>query len=300
MSRTVYDCCMFLNENDLYEIRLNQHWDFVDKFIVLEAGQTHTGIPKPYRFDQERFKPYSSKLTYIQMDSIDEAMEKYPELVDHPVVNNLLGPMHTKQDWLRDHFQFDYIAKILLEDFQANSDDIVYISCLDEILRQESFEECVKIIDQKTLTHIHNLDLMPILFFGMYLYAYKINLLHLDTATVGMVTQVGNFTKMLPSRIRHLGIPTHPVLMNAGWHFTFLDNTDGEMVLEKQRSWAHSKDVYPGKKTKFDHTTKEEAVARFFEDYKPRLVNIGPGTHPQYLLDNLEKFQNLIYKEETK
>jgi len=30
----VYDCCLFFNENDIYEIRLNQHWDFVDKFIA--------------------------------------------------------------------------------------------------------------------------------------------------------------------------------------------------------------------------------------------------------------------------
>ena len=38
---TRYDCCMFYNENDLFEIRLNQHWDFVDKFVVVEAGETH-------------------------------------------------------------------------------------------------------------------------------------------------------------------------------------------------------------------------------------------------------------------
>jgi hypothetical protein len=45
---------MFFNENDIFEIRLNQHWDFVDKFIVVEAGETHTGLKKPYNFDHER------------------------------------------------------------------------------------------------------------------------------------------------------------------------------------------------------------------------------------------------------
>ena len=58
----IYDCTMFFNENDLFEIRLNQHWDFVDKFIVVEAGETHTGNKKPYYFDHERFASYMGKL----------------------------------------------------------------------------------------------------------------------------------------------------------------------------------------------------------------------------------------------
>ena len=65
----VYDCCSFLNENDIYELRINQHWDFVDKFIVLEAGETHTGLKKPFNFDQKRFEKYSEKLIYRTFDS---------------------------------------------------------------------------------------------------------------------------------------------------------------------------------------------------------------------------------------
>jgi hypothetical protein len=68
------------------------------------------------------------------------------------------------------------------------------------------------------------------------------------------------------------------------------------MVLEKQRSWAHSRDIRPGEKVKFDNTTKEEAVAKFFADYQPTLVEITRETHPPYIVDNLDKFQNFIYK----
>jgi len=39
----VYDCFPFFNENDLLELRLNQHWNYVDKFIITEAGGTNTG-----------------------------------------------------------------------------------------------------------------------------------------------------------------------------------------------------------------------------------------------------------------
>ena len=60
-----YELFMFFNENDLLEIKLNQHWQFIDKFIIVEAGETHTGIEKPLCFDHERFKKYSSKINVV-------------------------------------------------------------------------------------------------------------------------------------------------------------------------------------------------------------------------------------------
>lgn len=50
-------------------------------------------------------------------------------------------------------------------------------------------------------------------------------------------------------------------------------------------------------KTKFDHTTKEEAVARFFHDYAVTKVEITEATHPKYIVDNLKDLQNFIYKD---
>ena len=50
-----FEASMFFQENDLLEIKLNQHWNFVDKFIIVEAGETHTGVKKDILFDHERF-----------------------------------------------------------------------------------------------------------------------------------------------------------------------------------------------------------------------------------------------------
>jgi len=47
---------------------------------------------------------------------------------------------------------------------------------------------------------------------------------------------------------------------------------------------------------KFEHTTKEEAVERFFQDYPVTLVDIKESTHPSYIVNNLDKFQNFIFK----
>ena len=293
---TVYDTCMFLNENDLYEIRLNQHWDFVDKFIVVEVGETHTGLKKPLKFDHERFKPYAEKLVYVTFDSFEEEMKKFPELLD---TASEMGVAHVKADWTRDRFQFNYMYKAV-KDLGAVDSDIVYFSCLDEIIKKEAFDFACTVFSNKSWLSPHGLR--PIMFFQFYLYAYKMNLLYLNWNEhyAGTITEFGNFKKVMPAVIRNHTVMTHPPIPDGGWHFTFLDNTDGEMVLEKQRSWAHSKDKYEGRKTKFDHVTKEEALARFFEDYKVKKVEITEQTHPKYILDNLDKFQDFIYKEELK
>ena len=289
---TVFDCCMFLNENDLYEIRLNQHWDFVDKFLVVEAGETHTGIKKSYNFDHERFAPYASKIEYRKFDSFAEAMAQYPELLDASAQAER-GPLHDKMSWTRNDFQTNYYY-MLLQELGAQDDDIVYYSCADEIIKKSAFDQCVQILKD---TPKSDDALRPIFMFHYWLYAYKINLLHKHWSVdrSGGLTEFGNFKKRLPATIRNHYICSHNVA-DAGWHFTFLDNTDGEMVLQKQRSWAHSKDTIPGQKVKFENTTKEEAVARLFADYKLQIVDILPDTHPQYIIDNIEKFQNIIYK----
>ena len=295
----VYDFCSFLNENDLYEIRLNQHWDFVDKFIVVEAGETHTGLKKPLKFDHERFKAFSSKIEYRTFSSFDEEMAKYPELVDQGALDNIVKngkDVHIIEDWKRCFFQDNYVVKVLSE-LKANDDDIIYASCLDEMIKKDAFARAAELFKNKST--IYRNDLRPVFFFNLYLYAYKVNLLHKHWTEhyAGLLTEVGNFKKVLPASIRYYGLTTHPIIGNGGWHFTFLDNTNGEMVLEKQRSWAHSKDRWPGQKVKFDHTTKEEALRRFFEDYKVTQVAISEETHPKYLVDNIDKFKDFIFKE---
>lgn len=290
---TVYDCCMFLNENDLFEIRLNTHWNFVDKFVVIEAGETHTGDPKPFNFDHERFKKYSEKLIYVKFDNFQDEIDKYSTLLLDAVAIRDRGPTMTTDDWIRNNFQANYLYKVLM-DLGAKDDDIVYISCLDELIHEQAFNESKKIFDQNLSFDGYR----PTFGFHFNLYVYKFNLLHKHWRdhVAGMITQFGNFKIVLPSTMRERGMATHPSIPNAGYHFTFLDDTNGEKVLAKQRSWAHSRDVYPGRKVKYDHITLEEAMQRLWEDYPHTIVPITAETHPKYIVDNLDKFQQYIYK----
>jgi beta-1,4-mannosyl-glycoprotein beta-1,4-N-acetylglucosaminyltransferase len=291
----VYDCCMFFNENDLYEIRLNSHWNFVDKFIVVEAGETHTGDPKSFNFDHKRFERYKDKLLYVKFDNFQNEIDKYSDLLLDADCLIDRGPTMETDDWIRDHFQANYLYKVLL-DIGAKDNDLVYISCLDEIINEDSFSRAKKIFEEEKG---YFQGLRPVFGFHFNLYVYKLNLLHKHWSdhVAGMITEFSNFKKILPTTIRDRSMATHPHIENGGYHFTFLDDTDGEKVLAKQKSWAHSRDQYPGQKIKYDNMTIEEALERMFLDYPHKKVDILEETHPKYIVDNLEKFQNYIFKD---
>lgn len=309
---SVYECSMFFNENDLLEIKLNEHWNFVDKFIIVEAGETHTGVKKPYNFDHERFKPYAEKLVYVTFDSFEEAMKQYPSL-DCPVGRGCHS--HADKnilDWARDHFQFNYTVKVL-EDLGAEPYDIILYSCLDEIIKPDAFHRAMKLFEDKEETffgysywnkeRISPLyqDMRPVVNFNMYFYAYKMNLLRFKPESgyvSGSMTEFINYKTILPGTLRAMAIWTHDHIPDGGWHFTSLDDTNGDRVYQKMQSWAHSKDYFPGKR-RCDVKDNKEAIEWILNEYNlqiPRdIVSIEKETHPEYLINNLEKFNKYIY-----
>jgi beta-1,4-mannosyl-glycoprotein beta-1,4-N-acetylglucosaminyltransferase len=297
----VYDCTPFFNENDIYEIRLNQHWDFVDKFVVVEAGETHTGIKKPLNFDHERFRPYASKIEYRSFDTFDKAWTANPEYYDH--ISATLHDM--KPEWIRDSFQANYLYKVL-DEIGAKDDDIILISPPDEMVKQSAFNEALERFKTKevfdmtdSLGRVTVKSIRPMFAFELRMYIYKFNLLASENEPQPIITEYGNHKKIFPTLARSIGLHTHTPIANGGWHFSYADNTDGERVLAKMKSWAHATD--PGKGVngarRMDAATPKEALTILRNEFSLKLVPIELNTHPDYIVNNLEKYQDFIFKE---
>ena len=298
----IYDCSMFFNENDIFEIRLNQHWDFVDKFIIVEAGQTHTGIAKPFNFDLERFKPYMDKIVYRTFDSFDEERKKFPDYYDF-----LDDSIHDfKPEWFRDDFQGNYCFKVL-GDVGAKGDDIVYFSPPDEILKKSAMEDAIerfKNPEVYTITDASNRitakNTRPIFHAMMDLYVYKFNLIAgvNPKRPYGSFSEFGNHKIIYPSLARNCGLVTHEAIKDAGWHLSYMDPGDGENVLQKMHSWAHARD--PGRgvngATRMDSTTIVDAMTILHNEFSPTMIEMSYDTHPAYIIDNIDKYQNYIFK----
>ena len=99
----IYDCFTFFNENELTELRMKTLWDYVDYFVVCEAKQTHTGIPR-----EPIFRQFNKKVIYV-------LVEKFPEELD---------------DWGRENYQRNALAKGYEH---AGPNDLILISDVDEI-----------------------------------------------------------------------------------------------------------------------------------------------------------------------
>jgi hypothetical protein len=72
----VFDGIMFNDEFLALELRLNELWDQVKHFIIVEAGETFTGIPKPLNFtrNQAAFKRYAEKITVVTLSGFPLGM----------------------------------------------------------------------------------------------------------------------------------------------------------------------------------------------------------------------------------
>ena len=113
------DACIFYNELDLLKIRLEELWDHVDYFVVVEADSTFSGQSKPYFFleHQSQFKPYEDKLIYRAIANLPPVLKPGEE-----------------PRWLRESAQRGAITGVISE-LNLSPNDIIILSDVDEIPR---------------------------------------------------------------------------------------------------------------------------------------------------------------------
>lgn len=92
----IIELLTFFNEVELLKVHLEEHWDYVDKFVVTEAAHTYARTPKPFNLQAriEEFKPYKDKLQYEMFDMSDslfwggvrahQNLQQYWSLLKHP------------------------------------------------------------------------------------------------------------------------------------------------------------------------------------------------------------------------
>lgn len=261
----VYDCFNFFNELDLLEIRLNELWNVVDFFVIVESNLSHSGNYKEYIFEKNlvRFEKFMSKIKHIKVD-------------DTPDTDN---------SWIRENFQRRAITRGL---DRLSADDLIVISDLDEIPRAELIEMIKEdangydryILNIPQFRHRFNFMLVK----EKYKYTNII------------VTKGHVFTD--PQQEREYTFfwnkkPDNSVILeHGGWHFTWLGN-DSDIKL-KIKNYAHVEhntdqilnfvDVNKHlQERKSFFNNKEEFEIVSFDDYFPKFIQ-----------DNKDKFSHYI------
>lgn len=210
----IFDCFTFYNEFDILELRLKEHWDYVDYFVIAEANLTHQGAPKEFLLEQnwDRFKDYHEKIIHIKID-------------DMPV---------SSDPWVLEHFQRNALSRGL---DLATDGDIIAVSDCDEILKKSTW----KTIREDTANSIWACK--------SFMFQFRLN--YLLTAEMAphrytifnMIWRGGR--KISPQIIRATRdrLPKDACIIDhAGWHFSYLGDT--AFAAQKLRSYAHHENAY--------------------------------------------------------
>lgn len=255
----IYDCFPFFNELEVLDIRLNEMYDIVEKFVIIEGDKTHTGNPKEsyYLKNIDRYKKFSDKIVH--------------RIVELPI----------NGQWSGERFQRECICDVLKE-MNVDSDSIIIISDADEIPNAKG------VIDN--ISYIVKNDFVSMI---QKRYDYKLNLLDTAHGVGGSRGKIFTYKNLDKERLFDVRFGTdgqNPI--QCGWHFSWLGNS--EQLNEKMNAIAESGAV----KGILATTSWDKLIGEgkyFLTGEKLKVVPID-DSFPKYVRDNLEKFDGLMVK----
>jgi len=277
----IYDCFNFFNELDILEIRLNTLYDYVDYFVIVESSVTHSGVEKPFYFEEnkERFSKFLDKIIsnkvydtpndFVNLiDSEDKALTEINQFIEKQTnrFNRLTQP-----DYGRDFFQKECVRRPLIN---CSDNDIIIISDADEIPNPEilkNLEINDKIYSLNQTTYYYYINVLKQRdWYGSKISYYK-NIKHLSFNEV-------RGDESLSTKIE-----------NSGWHFSFQGGK--EMVKTKILSYS-ARDMVNSHILSHLDSNIDNNIDPFFRS-NLTVVEID-DTYPKYILNNLEKYKHLI------
>lgn len=268
----IYDCFPFYNELDLLDLRLNELYDHVDYFVIVEATTTFQSQPKKL-FLKDNWERYA----------------KFHDKMIHVIVDDAPGDPNA---WVNDIYQRNAIMRGLVN---VDPDDICIIGDADEILRPE-------IID-----HMRS-NPKDIMGFRTPYFNFKFNymLKECPRGEEYCVWVVACKKKFLeePDAFRAQRFELSRLPLNyeddsirmyehAGWHFTYLGDT--EFIKNKIRSFAHTELNIEEILNRIDvDAMMRNGVGFNPADPRPFVPVAFDKYMPKYLLENKEKFNQYI------
>ena len=286
--RKIYDCFCFFNELDILELRLNILDPYVDYFVISEASVTHTGVPKPYYFEEnkEQFSKFLHKIIHLKItdtpnDFINLPVIEDPTSPDGKCVSDIYHFIETQTKrfnretqihYGRDFFQKECIRRGLLN---CNDEDIIISSDCDEIPNPEVLKVVDSFINQdKFFT------------FNQTTYYYYLNLLK-ELNWKG--SRMGLFKDLKDYSYNELRAQENKNITEGGWHFSFMGGPDRVKKKIESYSAQEMNNLHVISSIENNITNN---IDPFFRSYLNK-VEVD-NTYPRYILENLEKYKDMI------
>lgn len=265
----IVDSILFFNEIDLLKVRLAEHFEFVDRFYVIEAARTFSNLPKPLYFleNKDEFSPWSSKIVHIVVPA-----SAFVE------INPNLSPQ--QRDDLAGRNEATQRAAAL--DSISDADYLLALD-VDEIISRESFPSLLTDLQQGYSTIAPKLDL----------FYYFMNTRLSDTWIKRRIFRISS--DLNPEVLSTPGGQDFTTSDVVGWHFSYLGGA--EQIAKKVESFSHHAVMEQYIDT--DAITKKIADLQdlFDRDNPHGTFQVLQGTRhlPKYVVDNFEGYQRYLY-----
>jgi len=287
----VYDCFLFYNELEMLDIRFNELYDTVHKFVLVESPFTHQGTPKPlfYAENKKRFEQFSDKIIY--------AVEDFHDTAPNP--------------WAREFAQRNR-ALVELEKLSIDGMDAVIVSDLDEIPRAASlpglYSYFVNVEPEITYLHMRfyyyylNCDFAHLAWDRGYFAPYcvlkglSLNQIRSAHSILPRILPVLGKNEIVPrshltdaerarDRFQHVRDNT------TGWHFSYVGGVDS--IIDKLKAFSHTEynsDFFCNR----DRILQAISSNRGVIDGPDRFVVVPvDDSYPKYIRDNVEYFKKI-------
>lgn len=261
------DCFLFVNEFEVLEIRLHEMFPVVDKFVIVEAEETFSGIEKPLQFkkNKAKFEQFMSKIIYVVPPKTSPEMNS----------------------WDRQMYQRDYAMKAIT----CIDNDLILVGDIDEIVSRKCLEQIANDSDRCADKRMQTFVQKNFIYFlnrirpggwpGPVLISYRLMKELFD----------GSLYKA------RMGRRSGRVVKKAGWHFSNLGGYAN--IIRKLEASSHFNSTATHRMLKDAKYLKDKMMGKIPINGR-RLITVPMTTDwfPEWFLKNVEKFNHLMFKEE--
>ncbi len=250
----IVDMFCFSDEFTLLKIKLEEMYDWVDHFVIVEAPVTFRGDPKPLHFAEAKaqFARFADKIVHVVVDSTPESLTSA---------------------WGREFYQRDCGLRALGD--LCGEDDIVLISDVDEI------------VDRRAVQSFSG----PFATLGMRYYSYFFNLERIEAPQSRWAALVrARYLRQVGASYARFGLPHYAkghALDDAGWHFSKVRSAEG---LERKFSTYSNLVRAPVDRNTFSKTIAEIRADGGLEGFVRRELDDGIPEYIRRHADELREF----------
>jgi beta-1,4-mannosyl-glycoprotein beta-1,4-N-acetylglucosaminyltransferase len=293
----IFDCFMYFDEEMILDLRLNILNSHVDYFIIVESRYNHKGEKRKLLFNKEKFIKYRDKIIYLVHDEVPSKVKIINDEDDEKTQTN----KYIMNALYRENAQRNYIINGLNN---ANNEDIILISDVDEIPKIDKFE----------FNKVNN----KIILFRQDMFYYKFNLCLPNFKWTG--TKACRKKDLIsPQWLRNIKEKKYPffrldtffsdkkytdikIVNDGGWHFSNIKTA--KAIEHKLKSYLHHKefDDVPLSIKEIDQLVQSKKAIYDLKVDK-RVNKIGNGVAlekfeisklPNHIISNQKKFKDWI------